>query len=92
MPPCGTSRERASEARLSDNVAFLSQNQQRTGFLVESFTGVEGGACARRSSGFFYSLVRRTAKTSRSWLCLQVGELRPRYSAATLGRGISGAK
>ena len=59
MRPCGTSQERASRAseRLTDNVAFLSQNQQRTGFSVESFTGVEGGACARRSSGFFYGLV-----------------------------------
>jgi hypothetical protein len=38
---------------------FLSQNQQRTGLLVESFTGVEAGACACRSSGFFYGLVGR---------------------------------
>jgi hypothetical protein len=65
VPPCGISPERARRAseHLSDNVAFLSENWQPTGFSAENFTGVEGRACARRWSGFFYGLVRRINAT-----------------------------
>ena len=51
----------------------------------------EGGACARFATGFFYKLVRRTAKTSRSWLCLLVescglGNRLPRWAGEFLAQ------